>query len=93
MESKEINNKSVTPTIYDVKVIAEMLAKTTNQKVYLDPVLKSDYIMGNISEKDLIEFGFAYMGMSNPAGDSCPIYRMGNIEAVYNGNKLYVHGL
>lgn len=83
------NTKKLLET-YDVKVVIEKIEKATNQKAHLDTKLKVDYVIGNVTEQQLIDLGFVFVEMSNKIGNVCPIYRMGNIEAIFNGNLLYI---
>lgn len=75
----------------DIKTILKKIEQATNQKAHLDPKLKVDYVMGNVTEKQLLDIGFEFIEMSNKIGNVCPIYRMDNIEAIFNGNLLYIH--
>ena len=48
-------------------------------------------MIGNLDEDTLFDIGFAFITMSNKGGFKTPIYRMGNIEAIFVDQILHVY--
>lgn len=79
------------PTRYNLSNIIKNFEQKTNQKAVTDMLFGTDYMFGNIDENTLLDFGFEFITMSNKAGFDTPIYRMGNIEAVFIGQVLHIY--
>ena len=79
------------PTIYNLNLIVKGFEKVSKQKSVQDDIFKTDYMFGNIDEATLLDFGFKFISMSNKSGFDTPIYRMGNIEAVFVGQILHMY--
>lgn len=76
---------------YDLKSIVNKIETSTNQTAYLSTKLDEEYIIGNVDTTDLEELGFTILYTSNDCGVKTPIYRYGNIEAIYVGQLLHVY--
>ena len=85
------NKKQELPTIYNLKSIVTALEKKSKQKAIVDKIFNTDYMFGNIDETMLKDVGFEFITMSNKAGFKTPIYRMGNIEAVFVDQILHMY--
>jgi hypothetical protein len=85
-----MENKTETPTLYDLQTIADMVALNIGQKARLDEKFKQEYLIGNVKTDDLIAIGFEFVGLSNKCGFETPIYRFGNIEAFYIEQILHL---
>ena len=85
------NEKQVLPTIYNLDIIVEEFEKVSGEKAVKEMIFKTDYMFGNITEEMLLDFGFEFVTMSNKAGFDTPIYRLGNIEAVFVGQILHMY--
>lgn len=78
-------------TIYDLSTIVELFSQQSGHKAYLDDKFKTEYIIGNVTEQDLIDFGFTKTSISNKCGVYTPIYRYGNIEAIYVEQLVHMY--
>lgn len=76
---------------YNLKSVIEKLETSAGQKAYLENKLDDEYIIGNITTEDLLDIGFEFIYESNSCGLQTPIYRFGNIEAIYVGQLLHVY--
>lgn len=85
------NKKQELPTIYNLESIVTALEKKSKQKAIVDKIFNTDYMFGNIDEAMLKDVGFEFVTMSNKAGFKTPIYRMGNIEAVFVDQILHMY--
>ena len=83
--------KKELPTKYILSNIVKSFEQKTGQKPVKDMMFNTDYMFGNIDEDTLLDFGFKFITMSNKAGFDTPIYRMGNIEAVFIGQVLHIY--
>lgn len=55
-----------------------------------EPRFEQEYIMSNVSEEALVEYGFKFI--SYDVMHKYPIYRYENLEAVYDeDNVLYIY--
>ena len=89
MENDE--NKLEIPTLFNLEKVVTKLEEITGQKAHKETKLKTDYQIGNIEVTDLEDLGFEFVGYSNGAGYETPVYRMGNIEAIYIGQTLHIY--
>lgn len=78
-------------TNYDIKEIIKTLETTSGNKASLDNKFKIDYVVGNVDEDSLLSIGFAFYEYGKMLNSKVPIYRLGNIEAIYIDNLLYIH--
>ena len=76
---------------YDLKSIVNKIETSTGQIAYLSKKLDEEYIIGNVDTTDLEKLGFTLLYISNDCGLRTPIYRYGNIEAIYVGQLLHVY--
>ena len=84
----EIKNVEI-PTSFDLKLIVQKIEKVSGQKAKFDTYLKQEYLMGsNVTEEHLLDVGFKFVeyGQYN----HYPIYKYGDILAIYIGNVLHV---
>lgn len=84
------NENNGIPTIYNINSIVAKLEELTGQKVVKDTILNTDYMFGNIDENVLVNMGFEFVSMSNNSGFKTPIYKLGNIEAVFVDQILHI---
>lgn len=82
------NKKVELPTNYDLELIVKEIEKVSNQKAKFDTYLKQEYLIGNVEEEHLLQVGFEFIeyGQYN----HYPIYKFGNILAIYIGNVLHI---
>lgn len=85
--------KIETPTIYDLEAVVKILEDTVGKKAVKDNLFKLDYLLGGVTEDDLIDNNFKCFGPTNKAGYDTYIYRLGNIEAVFIENVLHIYDL
>lgn len=89
MENKTIE----TPTIFDLNIIVAELEKVTKQKAHKETKLGVEYVMGNVTEQQLLEANFKLVGYANKKEHMTPIYRFGNIEALYIDQLLHIYAI
>lgn len=79
--------------MFKVEDIVNKLQNQTGVKLKLRNTQSPEYIsIGQISEQDLLDFGFVFVGYSSYI--KCPIYRYGkNIEAIFNETILHIYGI
>ena len=87
------NEKIETPTIYKLEDVVKLLEDTVGQKAVLDNIFKTTYLLGNVTEENLLDNGFKCFGPTNKAGYVTYMYRLGNIEAVFIEEILHIYDL
>lgn len=85
--------KIETPTIYDLEAVVKILEDTVGKKAVKENLFKLDYLLGGVTEENLIDNNFKCFGPTNKAGYDTYIYRLGNIEAVFIENVLHIYDL
>lgn len=75
---------------YDLEKVVKEIEKVTGQKAVKDQIFKTTYLIGHVEEENLIDIGFKCFGNTNRAGFVTPLYKMGNIEAVFIEQVLHV---
>ena len=75
---------------YDLEKVVKEIENVTGQKAIKDQIFKTTYLIGNVEENDLIDIGFKCFGNTNRAGFETPLYKMGNIEAIFIEQVLNV---
>lgn len=75
-------------TRYDLKTIANLIAKKAGTKAILDNKFKLEYLISNVTEEILVELGFEYKEKS--AFHICPLYKKGNILALFDETILHL---
>ena len=78
---------------YDLASVVKEIEETSGQKARLDTKLGTDYLLSNVELNTLTDMGFEYIGMTNKCGFSTPIYKLGNIEAVYIEQRLCIYSV
>lgn len=76
-------------TKFSLKNIAEDMAKKFGTNLQLDDKFKQEYLLYNVEENDLLEYGFVYVGTSDYL--KCNIYRKENIEATFIEDVLHIY--
>lgn len=86
----EVNYNDI---VFDIETVVKKLETDTDVKFKLKNVQSPEYVAnGVITEKDLTDFGFEFIGYSSYV--KCPIYRYGkNIEAIFNETILHIYDL
>ena len=77
--------------LYDLEKIANIIANNANSKAIKDTKFGLDYLISNVEEQTLLDMGFEYKGMTNEVGFETPLYKMGNIEAIFIDQILCVY--
>ena len=85
--------KIETPTIYNLETVVKILEDTVGKKAVKENLFKLDYLLGGVTEENLIDNNFKCFGPTNKAGYDTYIYRLGNIEAVFIENILHIYDL
>lgn len=85
--------KIETPTIYNLETVVKILEDTVGKKAVKENLFKLDYLLGGVTEENLIDNNFKCFGPTNKAGYDTYIYRLGNIEAVFIENVLHIYDL
>lgn len=76
-------------TIYNVKDIINEIEKLSHKKSKCVNEYAKEYIFtGPIGESTLEEVGFVFIEYSSYI--KCPVYKLGNIVAIYNENVLHI---
>ena len=78
-------------THYDLETIVKQLEALVGHKATLDRKFRLEYLLGYITDEQLTSFGFKFISMSNGSGDETPIYRFGDIEAVFVGSIAHIY--
>ena len=73
------DEKIETPTIYDLENIVERVEQAVNGKAVKDNIFNLSYMIGNVTEEDLLDIGFKCFGPTNKAGYVTYIYRIGKL--------------
>lgn len=76
---------------YDLTAITKIIETNSNQKARLDTKLGTDYMISNVDVDTLTDIGFVYVGNTNKCGFVTPMFRLGNVEAIYIEHILYVY--
>lgn len=77
---------------YDISNIVAQIETATGVKLKLVNQYDPEYIAsGQISEEDLFALNFEFSGYSSYI--KCPIYRLGNIEAIFNETILHLYDI
>lgn len=76
---------------YNIDELINKIETSYMQKAYLSTKLGKEYIIGNIESSQLIDLGFELVSKSNECGINTPIYRLGNIEAIYIQSLLHIY--
>lgn len=87
------DEKIETPTIYDLENIVERVEQAVDGKAVKDNIFNLSYMIGNVTEEDLLDIGFKCFGPTNKAGYVTYMYRIGNIEAVFIEEVLHIYDL
>lgn len=87
MEKDEIDMT----THYNLDVVVKKIETVSGHKAVKDNIFRTEYMIGNLDEDTLFDIGFVFVTMSNRGGFKTPIYRMGNIEAVFVDQILHVY--
>ena len=87
------NEKYETPTIYNLEAVVKILEDTVGKKAVKDNIFKLDYLLGGVTEDNLIDNNFKCFGQTNKGGYVTYMYRLGNIEAVFIENILHIYDL
>lgn len=87
------NNTIEIPTIFNLEVIVKKLETITKQKAHKETKLGIEYVMGNVTTEKLEEAEFKLVGYANKCGSQTPIYRYGNIEALYIEQLLHIYSI
>lgn len=77
--------------VLNIQTIADKIKEATGVKLKLANKQSPEFVaLGGITEEDLINIGFVFVGYSNYI--KCPIYRYGkNIEAIFNETILHLY--
>ena len=88
-----MENTTIEDIKFDIEMIVKKVQTATGVKLKLKNVQSPEYVAtGEISEADLLEIGFRFIGYSSYV--RCPIYRYGkNIEAIFNETILHIYDL
>lgn len=78
---------------YDLASIVALIEEESGQKARLDTKLGTDYMIGNVEVDTLTDIGFENVGMTNKCGFITPIYKLGNIEAIYIEQILFIYSV
>lgn len=78
---------------YDLKSIVRIIEEKSGQKAKLDTKLGTDYLFSNVELDTITGIGFKFKEMTNKCGFVTPIYKLGNIEAIYIEQILYVYNV
>lgn len=81
---------NATKTIYDIEAIVKMIEAKAGTKAKRVNLYEPEYTIGRVTVEHLTEIGFTFKEMSNSIGVVCPIYEMGNLEALFNDTILHV---
>lgn len=73
---------------YNIKNIVDGLTKTYNVKSNKISVTPEEYVIYSITENNIIEYGFKYIGKSSYV--VCPMYTYGNISGFFNENEFHL---
>lgn len=77
--------------LYDLKQVVKSLEKSSGQKAVVDRIFNTTYLMGNMTEDDLLDAGFKCFGPTHKGGFDTYIYRLGkNIEACFIEQILHI---
>lgn len=88
-----MSNMNYDGIIFNIENVANKIQETTGVKLKLKNFQSPEYVsLGQITEEDLINIGFKFIGYSSYI--KCPIYRYGkNIEAIFNETILHIYDL
>lgn len=75
---------------FDVENIVKELENATEQKAHKDKLFNNVYLIGNITEDNLLDLGFKCYGLSNKSGYETYLYRLGNIEAIFVDQVVHI---
>lgn len=85
MENKDLS------VLYDLEQVVKSLEDISGQKAVVDKVFNTTYLMGNMTEDNLLDVGFKCFGPTNKGGFDTYIYRLGkNIEACFIEQILHI---
>lgn len=76
-------------TKFVLKDIIKKLAENLNTKATLDNKFELEYILPNVTEEQLLEQGFEYVGKSQYT--NYPMYRKENLEALFLDSVLHIY--
>lgn len=77
--------------LYNLEQVVKSLEDISGQKAVVDKVFNTTYLMGNMTEDNLLDVGFKCFGPTNKGGFDTYIYRLGkNIEACFIEQILHI---
>lgn len=74
--------------IYDLKVIADKIAKAANSEAVLDSLFENEYLINNVTDEILTNNGFKFL--SYDSQNKTSIYQMENLLCCYKDNILHI---
>lgn len=78
---------------YDLVSIVKEIEKASDEKATLDNKFGTDYLIGNVDMDTLTNLGFENVGKTNKCGFVTPLFKLGNIEAIYIEQRLCVYSV
>ena len=86
---EEINYDDI---VFDIQTVINKLTKSLGIKFKLKNNGSPEYIAtAPVEEKGLLDANFKFIGYSSYV--RCPMYRLGNIEAIFDEGVLHIYDL
>ena len=87
-----MTNNNYDDVVFPITTVVNMIETRTGKKLKLRNSQAPEYVLLEpISEQELLDLGFKFIGYSSFV--KCPIYRLGNIEAIFNETILHIYSL